>query len=229
MGIEDINVDDLKKWKQSTKLNVEGVKLPVTVLHDEPLPTMDLFISKSDKQNDEQNDEQSKKDYEKRRIIDWIKEWSKREYEFTDGQNEKLKVYFPKNPETEEKRATLYIEDTKFGSLTKGNYILLRLELDRWFGMHKLIPRRKEGTILRSAIREKYGIDLILMLAEKDTITTQEFADKINSNDQYTGRRLNKFAEIGLLDVHKCKIGGVKVFKSGIREEKLREIADIFG
>lgn len=226
MSKEEINADNLKRWNHWSKVKVEGVKPPVTILHNKPLPDkMVAFVDNSDKEKEEKKD---KKKYEKKRRIKWIKEHSKREYELTDGQNERLKVYFPQNPETGEKRGTLWISDEKYGSLTKSNYIQLRLELDKWFGLHKFVSRRDEGKLTLKIIKEKYGIELLLMLAEKDTITTQEFADKINLKDQDSRKYLNKFEKLGLLNSHKYKIGGVKIFKSALTEKKLKEIVNIF-
>ena len=221
---EEINVDELRKWNKVSKLKAGGIKTPITVLHDKSLPEMDLFVSKSDdtkkvnpfKERNLKKEHWDNKDEKDKTIIN------------CRDSEEILKIYYPLNKITGERLMNFWFSEDYNPTITITGAIQIKKDIEEWFFPKKYIPLSEEGKILRESMRDKYFVDIMEALIEREGVTAKEFAKIVDIKEQYSRTHLNNFEKIGLLKVYRYS-KGEKLYRFALSESKLSDIRVILG
>ena len=221
---EEINIDDLRKWNKVSKLKVGGVKLPITILHDESLPEMDMFVSKNDntkkvnpfKERKLKKEHWDNKDEKDKTIIN------------CRDSEEILKIYYPLNKITGERLMNFWFSEDYNPTITITGAIQIKRDIEEWFFPKEYISISEEGKILRESMRDKYFIDIIEALIKREGVTAKELTSIINITEQHARIHLNILEKEGLLKAYRYS-KGEKLYRFALSESKLNDIKLVLG
>ena len=220
---EDINVDDLRRWKQSSRLKVDGIRPPVTILHDEILPDMDLFLAKHDttKKVNPFKERNLKKDH-------WDNKDEKSKTIINCREGDELKIYYPFDKTTGERLMNFWFTEDYNPTCTISGAIEIERDIKEWFFPKEYISISEEGKILRESMKDKYFVDIMITLAEKEGVTAKELTKTINITEQHARIHLNILENEGLLKAYRYNKGG-KLYRFALSESKLNDIKIVLG
>lgn len=211
------SVEDYKKYDKSTPhTSIKGDK--ITILSNEEVAIID--------------------DEEKYKLkIKWISGFIKKynliddsldkiTETIKDGKNKLIITYHRIHPKTGERFTTLYLNPKNVVTWTTSKLDeFIEKEKDFHHPNKSISNNNKQ---LLTIFREYYALDIGELLYTNSTFTVKDFEDKSNIKEQMARKQLNKFEKLGLLISFRYSKGGTKHYKSGLKEEKLREIMNVF-
>lgn len=222
---EKPNIDELRKWNKISKIKVDGVKASVTILHDDSLPEMDAFVDKNDdpkrktnpfKERKLQRDHWDNKDEKSKTIIQC------RESE------DILKIYYPFDRTTGERLMNFWFSEDYNPTITISGAMQIERDIKEWFFPKKHTSISEEGTIVRESMRDRYFVDIIEALIEKEGITSKELVQIAGITEQHARKHLNILEKTGLLKVFRYS-RGKKLYRFALHESKLSDIKVALG
>ena len=142
-----------------------------------------------------------------------------------DSKGKKIYIYYSVNIKTNEKRIKFCIEGHCF-TYTKNNYF--ELDIEGFFASNESIHYNINKEQILEILREKYSLEIIKILIEEKETTVKDFSKLLNIKEQMGRKHLKRFERLGLLISFRHLRGGIKVYKSALKEEKIKEIATIF-
>lgn len=206
---EEINVDDLKRWKKLTPFtSSSGDELEI--LSDE-----EIDILEKKKKINPFKERKLKKDH-------W-NNTNKEKTVITCRDGKELKIYYPTDQTTGEKLMNFWFTKNYNPTITISGAIEIERNIKEHFFPNKYIPLSEEGTILRNSVKDKYFVDIIKALIERESTTTKELAKIINIKEQDARKHLNNLEQIKLLRTYRYN-KGEKMYRFALSKEKVLDI-----
>lgn len=170
--------------------------------------------------------------YPNKPLVEWIEGFKGKyndivdERELKDGKNLPIITFHRIHPETKERFTTQYINS--YAAITWTTSKLDQFLADEQRFHHPTKPVTITNKQLLCIFKQPYAFDIIEMLYSNNTFTVKDFEKKSNIKEQMARKQLNKFEKLGFLISLRYLRGGVKHYKSALKEEKLKEITNLF-
>lgn len=139
-----------------------------------------------------------------------------------------LKIYYPLDKTTGERLMNFWFSEDYNPTITITGAIQIKKDIEEWFFPKEYTSISEEGKILRESMRDKYFVDIMETLIEREGITVKEFAKIVNIKEQYSRTHLNNLEKIGLLKVYRYN-KGEKLYRFALSESKLSDIRVVLG